>query len=125
MRLKKRKDILKTRAIILLIFINIFLIGAVINLLTISENGGKMPVYTNRTVDTDERHFLFNESEQVEMFIFTDILHMSFTNLGFEIFFSIGDVIIYISGLAFFISGCIFLFLDIRYLYKDFMKCRQ
>lgn len=122
---RKRIEILKRRAVIGLIFMNLFLIGAFLNLLTISENGGKMPVYTNNTFPTSPRHFIFNESSQVKNFILTDIMHVAFVDKGFEIYFSIGDVIIYATGITFVIYCVVVLFIDIRYLIREFRKTRK
>jgi len=118
---KKRIEILKKRAIIGLICINLMLIGAFFNILTISKNGGKMPVYTNNYFFTSQRHFIFNDSSQVKNFIFTDMMHVIFVN-KYEIYFSIGDAIIYGTGIPFLIYCMVIFIKDIIYLTSEFKK---
>lgn len=115
---KERMEKLKTRAVVGLIFMNLFLIGAFFNLLAISDNGGKMPVYTDNPFETSPRHFIFNNASEVNHFYLTDIMRASFVKQGFEVYFSIGDVIIYATGIMFFIFCLVNLISDVRYLYS-------
>jgi len=71
--------------------------GSIFNMLVISFNDGKMPVYTMNPVSS-QKHFQFTDFNQVLYPYFSDIINIK------GIIFSIGDIIIYLSFLGMFIT---------------------
>jgi hypothetical protein len=92
--------------------LNVSLIGIFFNLYAISNNNCKMPVYeparANLTLDSD-RHFYFNESSQVDSFYLTDIFNVK------TLYFSIGDLLLFISCVLGFGMNLILLKVYINY----------
>jgi hypothetical protein len=114
-------DVVAPKLLVLSVLLNIILIGALLNMLTITMNDGKMPVYTN-SFEMDERHSSFTEPSQVKLFILTDI--MSVNLKAFILYFSIGDIFV-VGGLFFvFVYSITILVVDSYNLLSDFIKMR-
>lgn len=67
----------------------ILMMGMVFNFYAITSNDGRMPVESNYGFDT-ERHFSFQNKDEVKFYYLTDIIKLPFTIV------SIGDIIIVI-----------------------------
>jgi hypothetical protein len=122
-----RKNISETfhviapKLLVLSILLNIILMGSTLNLVTISLNDGKMPVYTN-SFEMDDRHSSFTYPSEVNLFILTDI--MSVNLKAFVLYFSIGDIFV-VGGLFFvFVYSITILVVDSYNLVSDFIKMR-
>lgn len=90
-RNRELKKILIKHLIVVSLILNISLIGAVLNLAVISENGGRMPVYFMEEVDS-EKHFSFTNFEEVKFPYLSDIIHLE--GKKYYANFSIGDILI-------------------------------
>lgn len=86
------KDYIKSQSRVdrIFLFCIVIILGAMMNLFALVENGGRMPVYTNENFST-ESHFSFNNSSEVRSFWFTDMVFGKSTNN-----ISFGDIIMYV-----------------------------
>lgn len=103
---KQLEKKLKKRLIYMSIILNFFLLFGIMNLLAISDNGGRMPV-KDLGYETD-RHFSFEENSEVKYWFFSDIIYIG------NYIASIGDIGMVIGVI---LSG-IFCFLNM----KDYIK---
>lgn len=87
-------------------FLIMFLIvlgGGILNLEAVSNNGGRMPFFLKDVdiSDSSDTHYSFNvmETKDIKYPYLTDIIHIDY--LGpYSGYYSIGDFILYIGGLA-------------------------
>ena len=77
------------------IWVIVMIVGALLNILAIASNDGKMPVLADQSVNLSNlgSHFVFQDYTEVNKYYITDIFKMG------GIYFSIGDVIMFISGI--------------------------
>jgi len=99
MRLPRQKNLEERYNLLILIVLlcvagNIVLAGGLLNILAISTNGGKMPVYANDIQFETSKHFSFDEKNSVNNFILTDWIDIKFA------WMSLGDIMIFI-GVSF------------------------
>jgi len=93
---KREKALIK-----ITIFMFLFVLGFFLNINVKFNNNFKMPVYfSGKNLILDEQHFQFSNKSKVNFFYLTDIFYFPF----FNIFFSIGDVLICIGLIGFFYS---------------------
>lgn len=103
------------RILVLTTLLNIMVLGGFLNVLAMSSNNGKMPVYTE-SIAGDDLHFTFTNPDEVNNFYLTDIIK---ARLGiFELYFSVGDIFI-VGGLFIFFNYMVTtLILDGFHIYK-------
>lgn len=77
----------------LLIFLVILILGGLLNVIAVSSNGGKMPVYTKDSLEEGKKHFYFSDKNEVNEFYLTDIIRIK------KAYFSIGDLTSWISAI--------------------------
>ena len=87
---KRIKKILKQQLIIFSIMFNMVLLGGIFNLTATSENSGRMPIYSIETF-SDNTYFSFNNFSEIRFPYLSDIFHIK------NIYFSIGDILIFSS----------------------------
>lgn len=102
-RIKKGKTFLEK--ISLELFITIFImaiimIGMTSNFIVITQNQGRMPVFTHYYINTTQ-HFSFQDKSEVNQFILSDIIKITFKN--YYNYFSIGDILLYGGFFAIFV----------------------
>ncbi len=84
----------------------IVIIGAGLNLQVITSNGDKMPVFLASSLETN-KHFTFQEKEEINNFYLADILKVNL-NPENDMIFSVGDILMFfgtISTLTFAVYG--------------------
>jgi hypothetical protein len=105
--MKQKKEIDYERIywfnIIYILFMFIFIIGETCNFVAVTNNGGKMPVYTYYYVD-NEKHFSYYEDDKVNYPILTDIIKLP-THI-----MSIGDLTMIIAVIGLFTTVIINVF---------------
>jgi len=72
-------------------FLTIALIGALGNTFVIATNGGKMPVYADWERVNSKEHFAFDDKNEVNNFLLTDIIPINMKSIEARI--SIGDIL--------------------------------
>ena len=82
---------------------NLFLIGAVMNMTVVSYNEGRMPVYSSDFFQSDNTHFTFNNPSEVNMPYLADIF-----NFQGWIYYSVGDILL-IGIMLFYLGYAIYL----------------
>lgn len=98
--------------------LNLAFIGGLSNLTAVSKNSGKMPVYApemNISETGSSKHFYFNYSENVNAFYLSDIFKIK------NLYFSIGDIILFISFLLTIVLDLVLL--KIYIVYRREKKC--
>jgi len=80
-------------------FLMVLIMGMMLNMFVVSANGYMMPVKNNIIIDSD-RHFFFQENNEVRFWQLSDIYGGVIKNYIFM--FSIGDVIILIGIIGLF-----------------------
>jgi len=75
----------------LVFFLFLTMFGAMCNMMAVTTNHGRMPVYTSIAYST-KTHYSFDDPNEVNSFYLTDIIKLPFTRR----FFSLGDVLVLI-----------------------------
>lgn len=110
----------ETYLFIALIFFGINAIGMLCNFTVMVSNKGLMPVYQIDSVGNSTQHFKFTNPEEINYFIFSDRFIIDIGK-EYHLFFSIGDLLMYIGG----IGAIIFLLIFLTKCWKDFFKYRR
>lgn len=63
------------------------------NMFAVDQNGGKMPVLAGYSAESAQ-HIFFESKEHINVLYLTDIFYV------WGIYFSLGDVVIYLSGVS-------------------------
>lgn len=92
----KEKKLNFERLFLTVFFVMLFT-GGILNTLPLIHNGGRMPVYTSILFEDDSRHFRFENKEEVKYWALSDIFYMDLRK--YNLWFSIGDVIIILGGI--------------------------
>ena len=104
---------------ILLIFLFFSIIGALLNIIAMETNNGKMPVLTHQYISSSE-HFGFTDKQQINNYFLSDIFKIE-TKKKFH-YISIGDFLIYFGSYSVFILSS---FMIIKIGYDKIKKLRK
>lgn len=74
--------------LIIFVMVSVSLLGGLLNMIVVNENGGRMPVYNHNSFYRTNTHFTFNDPDKVEYFALTDKYRIK----GFY-YFSLGDIL--------------------------------
>ena len=89
--IKKSERLVFYNTILVLLFF-LILIGAYMNIVVISSNDNKMPVYTSiGSINTTE-HFSFQNKEDIKYFKYSDRFHLKIGEYRY-LYYSLGDII--------------------------------
>lgn len=94
-RNKQPKTFLETKLIINIYLLLLLIIGMSCNFVAVTNNGGKMPVYSSgefNSVESPETHFVYYDSSEVKYHYLVDIIP-----IPFDYMVSVGDVIMFTS----------------------------